>query len=195
MKLFDKKEPNEINARTLCEIVILPIIFTMQLIKPNKEYEKSWKDALAEFQAEGRKGFWNWEKEPTDLDEYIKITRNNEIGKNLLEGWVPATTYWLIDKGEFVGHTNIRHELNDYLAKVGGNIGYYIRPPAREKGYGTKILELALVKAKELGLEKVLVTCDESNIASKKIIEKNKGEFQDKVSSEGEAKLRYWIEL
>jgi len=85
--------------------------------------------------------------------------------------------------------------VNDYLAKIGGNIGYYIRPSARKKGYGTKILELALIKAKQIGLQKILVTCDESNIASKKIIEKNKGQFQDKVISAGEPKLRYWIDL
>lgn len=167
----------------------------MQLVKPTKKYEKSWHEALAEFREEGRKGFWNWEKEPHDLNEYIKLTRDNEEGESLPKDWVPATTYWLIDEGKFVGHTNIRHELNDYLAKIGGNIGYYIRPSARNKGYGTKILELALLKAKKLGLQKVLVTCDESNIASKKIIEKNKGQFQDKVASEGEPKLRYWIEL
>ncbi|MBD3331077.1 GNAT family N-acetyltransferase [Candidatus Peregrinibacteria bacterium] len=75
------------------------------------------------------------------------------------------------------------------------HIGYYIRPSARQKGYGTKILELGLIKAKELGLQEVLLTCYESNIASKKIIEKNKGKFQDKVYDEGESKLKYWIKL
>jgi predicted acetyltransferase len=166
----------------------------MQLVKPTKKYEKSWHEALAEFRAEGRKGFWNWEKEPYDLDEYIKLTRDNEKGENLPKDWVPSSTYWLIDNDQFVGHTNIRHKLNDYLSKIGGNIGYYIRPSARNKGYGTKILKLAIIKAKKLGLQKVLVGCNESNIASKKIIEKNKGQFRNKVF-DGETKLIYWIEL
>jgi predicted acetyltransferase len=165
----------------------------MQLIKPTKKYEKSWENALAEFRLEKRRGFWNWEGEPGSLDDYIRVTRDNEVGKSLLDGWVAATTYWLVDDGEFVGHTNIRHELNDYLAKFGGHIGYYIRPSARKKGYGTKILELALIKAKELGIQKALVICEESNLVSKKIIERNGGVFQDKVFGEGEAKLRYWI--
>lgn len=107
------------------------------------------------------------------------------------ETWVPATTYWLIHKGVFVGHTNIRHQLNEYLLKIGGNIGYYIRPSMRGKGYGTKILELALVEAKSLGLKKVLVTCEASNLFSKRVIEKNGGQFEDEVDSV----LRYWIEL
>lgn len=167
----------------------------MQLVKPTKKYEQSWHEALAEFRAEGQKGFWNWEKEPINLDKYIKLTRDNEKGESLPKDWVPATTYWLIDNGKFVGHTNIRHELNDYLAKIGGNIGYYIRPSARNKGYGTKILKLALIKAKQLGLQKVLITCDQYNIASKKIIEKNKGKFKDKIFEEGKTTIRYWIEL
>lgn len=167
----------------------------MQLVKPTKKYGESWYEAIAEFRAEGLKGFWNREKEPHDLDEYIKLTRDNEVGESLSRSWVPSTTYWLIDNGQFVGHTNIRHKLNDYLKNIGGNIGYYIRRSARNKGYGTKILELALLKAKQLGLKKVLITCDESNIASKKVIEKNKGQLQDKVIYEGKSKLRYWIDL
>lgn len=167
----------------------------MQLIKPTKKYEQSWHEAVTEFQKEGQKGFWNWEKEPTDLDDYIKMTRDNEKGKNLPEGWVPSSSYWLIDNDQFIGHTNIRHRLNDHLKKIGGHIGYYIRPSCRKKGYGTKILELALIKAQQLGLKKVLITCDESNIASQKVIEKNKGKFQDKVPNGPEPKLRYWIEL
>jgi predicted acetyltransferase len=167
----------------------------MRLIKPSKKYEQSWQQGLAEFRAEGLKGFWNYDKEPTSLAEYIRRIRTNEKGEDLPAGWVPATTYWLIDGDQFVGHTNIRHELNEYLAKVGGHIGYHIRPSARGRGYGKKILELALLKAKELGLQKVLVTCDESNLASKKVIEANRGKFQDKVTDSGEPKLRYWIEL
>lgn len=167
----------------------------MQLIKPTKKYEKSWKEALAEFRAEGRKGFWNWSKEIDDVDEFIQLTKDNEKGKSLPDGWVPSTTYWLIDDDQFVGHINIRHTLNEHLEKVGGHIGYAIRPSARNKGYGSKILELTLPKARLLGLQKVLVTCDESNISSQKIIEKNKGKLQNKVPGESEPKLRYWIEL
>lgn len=167
----------------------------MQLIKPTKKYEESWKNALAEFEAEERRGFWNVPEKPGDIDEYIQRTEDHSKGKNLPDYWVPATTYWLVDNGEFIGHINVRHKLNDHLEKEGGHIGYAIRPSARKKGYGMKILELVLPKAKELGLQKALVTCDESNVASKKIIERNKGQFQDKVPCEKEPKLRYWIKL
>jgi len=167
----------------------------MFLTKPTKKYEKSWHDALKEFQDEKRIGFWNMDKEPTDLDEYIKSCQIYEKGENLPNNRVPATTFWLIDNNKFIGHTNLRHKLNDYLKKEGGNIGYYIRPSERSKGYGTKILELVLVEAKKIGLKKALVTCDQSNIASQKVIEKNGGKYDSKVSSTPEPKLRYWINL
>lgn len=167
----------------------------MKLVAPTKEFEKSWQEALAEFQAEGRKGFWNWEKEPTNLDEYILLTSQNSRGENVPDGWVPSSTFWLIDDGEFIGHTNIRHSLNDFLKHIGGHIGYYIRPSARGKGYGTKILEFALIEAEKLGLKKVLISCNEDNVASKRVIEKNNGQFQDKIVKDGESILRFWIEL
>ncbi len=150
---------------------------------------------MAEFRDEGMRGFWNWENEPESLADYIKKTEDNAAGRGLTEGWVPSSTFWLVDKGEFKGHVNIRHRLNDYLAKVGGNIGYYIRPTARAQGYGTKILKLALEKARELGLQRAMIGCNESNIASKKVIEKNGGKFERKVVDEEEPKLIYWIEL
>lgn len=167
----------------------------MHLEKPSKKYEQSWKETIREFEAENQSGFWNVPEKPTDLDKYIQLTKDHEEGKNLPEYWVPATTYWLIDNNQIVGHLNIRHKLTDKLKIYGGNIGYAIRPSARKKGYGSKILELALPKAKEIGLEKALITCDDSNTASIKIIEKNGGKLQDKNMVEEKLVRRYWINL
>lgn len=167
----------------------------MQLVKPTKEFEESWHEALLEFQAEGRKGFWNWKKEPTNLEDYILLTSQNAKGENVPDGWVPSSTFWLVDNGAFVGHANLRHTLNDFLKEIGGHIGYYIRPSARGKGYGTKILELALLEAKKIGLQKVLVSCDEDNIASKRVIEKNNGQLLGKAINDGKPILRFWIDL
>ena len=166
----------------------------MRLIKPSKKYGQSWKSALREFEAEKRHGFWNVQKKPDDLDEYMKLTEDHARGKNLPDHWVQASTFWLIDGNEFVGHINVRHELNEKLKLVGGHIGYAIRPTARNKGYGSKILEMVLEKVKKMPLKKVLLTCDDSNIASRKIIEKNGGKLQDLVEVDGEKVRRYWIE-
>ncbi len=82
----------------------------------------------------------------------------------------------------------------------GGNIGYGINPKYWKQGYGTKMLELGLEKAKDLIKEdKVLITCDDDNIGSSKVIENNSGILENKVKNiiDGEEIFtrRYWINL
>lgn len=167
----------------------------MKLVKPTRKYKTSWKAALAEFEAEESGGFWNVPEKPTDLEEYIQRTNNHSKGKDLPSNWMPATTYWLIDKNKFIGHVNIRHKLVAWSKKIGGHIGFAIRPSCRQGGYGTKILQLAIPKAQEIGLKKALVTCDDDNIASARIIEKNGGKLDRKFKYEGKLIRHYWIDL
>lgn len=131
-----------------------------------------------------------------NLPAYIKKLAGESEGKNLPEGFVPQSTYWLIDGDEFIGRINIRHTLTPHLLKEGGHIGYYIRPSKRKQGYGKKILELALPLAKKLGIDRVLVTCDVNNTGSRKIIESSGGKLEDiiEISKERPQKCRYWIE-
>jgi hypothetical protein len=65
------------------------------------------------------------------------------------------------------------------------------------KGYGTEILQLTLEKARRRKFKRVLITCDDDNAASARIIEKNGGILRDKIQNEGRPTLtrRYWIEL
>lgn len=110
---------------------------------------------------------------------------------------VPATEYWIIDVDGFAGRLDIRHELNEHLRRFGGHIGYDIRPSRRCRGYGTRALQLGLVEARKLGLDRVLVTCDEHNTPSRKIIEANGGVLEDAIATEFRPTLtcRYWIAL
>ncbi len=95
-----------------------------------------------------------------------------------------------------IGAVNIRHRLTKRLLDRGGHIGYGIRPSERQKGYATKLLSLSLQKTRELGLEKVLVTCDEHNIASEKTILNNGGVPDTNfIEEDGNVIKRFWIEL
>ncbi|WP_208589975.1 GNAT family N-acetyltransferase [Gracilibacillus suaedae] len=95
-----------------------------------------------------------------------------------------------------IGVVNIRHRLSEMLLAIGGHIGYGIRPSERKKGYATKILELALLEAKKIGITRALVTCDADNIGSLKAILKNGGiEDGDYVEDDGNVVKRFWIEL
>ena len=118
---------------------------------------------------------------------------------NIKPNRVPANTYFAIkeDDNKIVGMINIRHKLDDYLTKMGGHIGYGVRPTERKKGYATEILSLGLKRCKELGLKKVLLTCDKDNIGSAKAIQKNNGLLENEFLDEKTKKIkqRYWINL
>lgn len=111
---------------------------------------------------------------------------------------VPSTTLLCVreEDGRLVGMIDIRHRLNDYLAQFGGHIGYSVHPAERRKGYAAQMLRLALGEAASLGLERVLVTCDQDNEASRRTILHNGGVLESEVpEGEGELVQRYWIEV
>mgnify|MGYP001183576954 FL=1 len=129
------------------------------------------------------------------IDEWIEYEKR--LRRDVPEGLVPADTYFLYDtrRSRILGTTQIRHYLNEGLTIRGGHIGYGLRPSERGKGFGKKMLALALKKAKELGLNKVLVTCDKDNIASAKTIIANGGVLENELVYEGVPIQRYWIQL
>lgn len=133
-----------------------------------------------------------------DYEGYIKDLDDLSNGVGLPEGYVPSTEWWLINSiNDILGTVRLRHKLGERNFQEGGHIGYDISPRYRKKGYGKIILELVLNKAKELGLEKVLITCDFDNIGSRRIIEHNGGKLENSIISKetGKEVLRYWIEL
>ena len=188
---------------------------TAYLVLPSTEYKESFIAALAEMQNDTTAHEYSEQNLDltklaieTNFKKYVEQLRKEAEGMDLPEGYVAHTTYWLIDKDEndqafFVGRLDIRHQLNDFLTRVGGHIGYMIRPSLRRQGYGTKILELGLEKAREilpvadLASSRVLLTCNTDNLGSQKIIENNAGQFSD-ITPAGNnypAKRRYWIKL
>jgi len=84
---------------------------------------------------------------------------------------VPATTWWMVHGDRYLGGIQLRHELNDLLAELGGHIGYHVRPLARRQGVASAALREVVRRAGELGLTEVLVTCDESNVGSRRTAE------------------------
>lgn len=164
----------------------------MKLTVPSTYYLKSFSEGLAEFEGQGIRGFWNFHGPVVDAKWYIREAIRHSKG-NVPPGWVPSSTFWLVEGTTFIGHVNIRHRLNDDLEKIGGHIGFFIRPSMQGLGYGRKILGLALDEARKLGIESALVTCDAGNVRSRKVIEKNGGILQDKIVVDGREILRFWV--
>ena len=133
-----------------------------------------------------------------DFKEFLLELEKSKNIKDKKPYLVNQTTYMMFDENNRVlGGVNIRHELNDNLLKHGGHIGTLIRPSERKKGYATLMISLALEKCKELGIDKVLITCREENIGSKKAIEKNGGEYENSYYDEQNnfTYRRYWINI
>jgi predicted acetyltransferase len=165
------------------------------LAPPSPDYKDSFLEALGEYHAERRFLAWDVDTIAADFPAFAASLRRNETKFD--EGDVPESILWLVQDKTYIGRINLRHRLNDNLRRIGGNLGYDIRPSMRKRGYGDLICRLGLDEARKLGLQRVLLTCDEDNPASRKIIEANGGVFESSevVHRPGVLCLRYWITL
>ncbi len=135
----------------------------------------------------------------SDPYEYIQKCKDYESPETLPRDKVLATQFLFVRKNDnrLLGMIQVRHYFNDYLSKFGGHIGYSVRPSERRRGYGKEMLKQTLPYCKELGLDRVLITCFEDNIASEKTILANGGTY-DSTIYEPDEKVhfkRFWIEL
>ena len=131
----------------------------------------------------------------TDLSiaEWIQFAKNTKYKDTVTPGFVTAHTFFALYNDKIVGIINARHELNDYLLNFGGHIGYSVRKSERRKGYAKAMLSYTVEFLFSLGLEKILITCDKNNIASKRTIESCGGILENEVIEETRTTLRYWI--
>jgi predicted acetyltransferase len=169
----------------------------MKLTEPSAEWEAAYRAVFEEFRERKEELPWRWNPEEQSFAEFVRRLQDFAQGENLPKGWVPASCYWLVDEdGRILGEVDIRHRLTPALEDFGGHVGYWIRPCERGKGYGTRMLALALEEARALGLTRVLITCAPENAASVRVIEKNGGVFASRsVAYTGRMTSRYWIEL
>jgi predicted acetyltransferase len=158
--------------------------------------QPSFAEAMAEFQAEGRgqghdrsmvgdeirDGRW---ADAATFPAFVAGLQT--VSATALK--VPCTTWWWCEGDTYLARIAIRHELTERLRRKGGHIGFDVRPTARRQGHGTAMLKAALPKASELGLQHVLITCDEDNLGSRGVIEANGGVLE----FAGDGIRRYWV--
>lgn len=168
----------------------------LQLRTLRPEDEASFINAETEFRVKDPDFSFSFAWDGTQtFGEYLEKLERWKMGSDLPPKFVANTFLVGLLNDEIVGRVSIRHELNTFLDRFGGHIGYCVLPSRRGCGYATEMLRLALPVAKSLGLHQVLITCDQGNAASRRVIEKNGGVYDGTVEGPEVKfpKRRYWV--
>ncbi|MDN5764382.1 MAG: GNAT family N-acetyltransferase [Humibacillus sp.] len=177
------------------------------LALPAADLFDTWADCVREFGDDRRDGSGDWQIEHfgadrATFDALLEICRTEaDPTSTLPEGHVHCDYYWIVEGGEdaddptergLIGFMAVRHSIDtEFLRTLGGHIGYSIRPSRRRRGHASRALGLALDRAREVGLDRVLITCDPDNVGSARVIE-GQGGVLDIAPSDN---CRYWITL
>jgi len=173
---------------------------TFKLIIPTMEYEKEIQAFREEFvvnggDMDGCTSLRNME----NIADWIKEVEDLSSIETCPAGYVPSTQYIYLRESDkkIVGVIQIRHYFNEFLKNYGGHIGYSVCHSERKKGYATDMLRSVLPKCKELGLEKVLITCKKDNDGSRHVITNNGGVYESTVFEPSRKVYieRFWIDL
>ncbi len=159
--------------------------------------EQAFRDAVREFEASDPEwDFAFWDDDDSYPDFVARLDRERR-GEGLRPGFVASTFLVGVVGPKIVGRLSLRHALSPALIEVGGHIGYGVVPSERRRGHATEMLRRSFGPARELGLERVLVTCDDDNVGSIKTIERCGGVLEDVRVVPGSTvpKRRYWITL
>lgn len=164
-----------------------------QLEFPNLSHKQSYLDMISE---------WRSFEVPTspgklfvgeNFEEFLAIV-TKDVTAN--PDGVNSHLFFLVENERILWAIQIRHSIDHpRLIEVGGHIGYGIRPSERGKWHATEMLRQALLEAKRLRLEKVLITCLDENTPSAKVIENNGGVFERYAYRDEVKYRRYWISV
>jgi len=176
-----------------------PIPASMQLVPPDVRFRESYLNAYNEMLTDVERGSWLYlgTRAPSNVpaDDFAGYVQTLLMRETVPpQGFVRDSCYWAVVGNELVGRISLRLELNDFLARWGGHIGYIVRPSYRRMGIATEMLRrlLQMDAAKSIG--RLLITCDEGNVASEKTIVNNGGVYESTLEiADGLPKKRFWI--
>jgi predicted acetyltransferase len=152
---------------------------------PTETVRDSFVEAALDLRDEGWLPEFPVDEVAANFDDYVRRILNDK------EFWgVPISTLWYIDGPCYLGTVIIRHRLTSELVRNGGHIGYHVAPRYRRRGHATAMLAAAITYCHSaLGIAQILITCNQSNIASRRVIESNGGVLENILEDE----CRYWV--
>ncbi len=168
------------------EIVLTPMA-------PGRDAE--FAEMLAEFRAAGEIDVYKgrhsiaWQ----GYAEFYSLLLQMKSGDYPSPGIVPMDSCFIEAKGRILGEVYIRHRLSPRLEEIGGHIGYKVRRSQRNLGIATAALKLALHRLRQMGVDRALLTCNDANPASAKVIERCGGVRIDDAETEQGIERRYWV--
>lgn len=167
---------------------------TAALILPSLAYEQSYDHYIVELGDEERYPF------PLDFDyrpfgALLQRLQDFAEGNNIPDGYVPSSTFWLVEGGEILGVSNLRHRLNQRIRKCGGHIGLGIRPSYRGRGLSHVLMALTIQEARKRGISALHLHCHKDNEASARMILRNGGLLDSEIDDGQPAKtvLRFIV--
>ena len=172
------------------------------LASPSLSLFDSWSETVAEFGDAHIDGAGLEPGQAVDRDACSAFIEKAELyadpDATLPDGHVACDYFWITNDGEVVGFIAFRRELNDWLRSYGGHIGYSVRPSRRRQGIARAALDLVLARARAQGYDRVMLTCDDTNVGSYRTIEGAGGELEDIIDGSAAdipTLRRYWIAL
>lgn len=157
----------------------------VRLILPQPDYLESYLEGCREYKENNIRTYALHDPDTfvTWKNTIFETFARKRAGEGLPEGYVPCTVFWLVEGDKWLGLSSLRHSLTPALTRFGGHIGYAVRRSEWGKGCGTRILALTLPEAEKLGILQARVTCDDTNVASRRVIEKNGGVLLDVIDN------------
>lgn len=165
------------------------------LVTPSTQWIDAFRAALREAAEIGEVVPWD---PAHDCDAPTMLAAVDAMANGI---WGPGATdptqvlRWWVDGDRYVGRISLRfvefRETHPSRYAGHGDIGYDVRPSARGMGEATAMLAAMLNVAEDLGYPDALITCDTTNVASRRVLEKAGGSFVDTYDDEGEPVLRY----
>lgn len=173
----------------------------LKLIKPTIDHKEQIIQIVQEFFDDNTNFYWSWwlKKFVDNYDWRLKYLKESESEDTVSEWYVPGIQYVLLREfdNKIIGFINLRLKINDALLQHWGHIWYSIRPSERKKHYATAQLFTVLEFYRDLWIEKVLLTCNKTNIWSAKTIQNCWWVLENEIIDPTDWELiqRYWIDI